>query len=75
MVAWFLHYREQTYNNYAIIFGGGEQSIEEEEEYKREGATIGSKYGWYILIHKIAGGDMLKMNKVTKRMLILALTG
>ena len=68
MVAWFfLHYREQTYKHYAIIFGGGEQSIEEEEEYQAEGATIGSKYGWYILIHKIAGGDMLKMNKVTKR--------
>ena len=58
-----MQYREQTYKNYALLFGGGEQ---EDKEQTTEGATIGSKYGWYILIHKIAGGDILKMNKVTK---------
>ena len=45
-----MQYREKIYREYGIIFG--EEDLETEEG--SIGVTIADKYGWYIMIHKIA---------------------
>ena len=58
-----MRYRNETHREYALIFseGGGENT--EEKSYADNG-DIGTKYGWYCLIHRMAGGDLLKMDEV-----------
>ena len=59
-----MQYREETYREYAILFGGGDKEPEHYKEQPDSGDSIGSKYGWYCLIHRMAGGDILKMDEV-----------
>jgi hypothetical protein len=61
-----LQYRQETYREYAILFGGGDKEPEHYKEQEDAGDSIGSKYGWYCLIHRMAGGDILKMDDVCK---------
>lgn len=55
-----MRYREDTHREYAIIFGEPGKEPEQEDS----GDNIGSKYGWYCIIHRMAGGDILKMDEV-----------
>ena len=66
--SFFLSYREETARQYAIIFGDREQEPKyyKDEPTINEVETIGSKYGWYAIIHRMAGGDILKINEITK---------
>ena len=64
-----MQYREKIYREYGIIFG--EEDLETEEG--SIGVTISDKYGWYIMIHKIAEGDFLKIDKVVKEPITAAL--
>jgi hypothetical protein len=59
-----LRYREDTHREYAIIFGDGEPEPEHYKNQPDSGENIGTKYGWYCLIHRMAGGDLLKMDEV-----------
>lgn len=59
-----MQYREETHREYAILFGGGDKEPQHYKEQEDAGDSIGSKYGWYCLIHRMAGGDILKMDKV-----------
>ncbi len=73
-----MQYREQTYKEYAILFGDEREREQKsdrdiDKNNENEGDTIGSKYGWYCLIHKMAGADILKMEEVTKQSLSAAL--
>ena len=61
-----MQYREDTYREYAILFGGGADEPEHYKEQPDSGDDIGTKYGWYCLIHRMAGGDILKMDAVTE---------
>lgn len=70
-----MQYREKIYREYGIIFGDGETESESESEADNDriGTTIADKYGWYIMIHKVADGDFLKIDKVTKAPITAAL--
>ena len=62
-----MQYREVLYRDYAGLFG---EKDKEPEHYKeqpddRKGDSIEERYGWYCLIHRLAGGDFLKMDKIT----------
>jgi hypothetical protein len=59
-----LQYRDECHREYAILFGGGAEEPEYFKEQQDKGDSIGSKYGWYCLIHMLAGGDILKMDEV-----------
>ena len=64
-----MQYREKIYREYGIIFGEEDSGTEEGSI----GLTIADKYGWYIMIHKIAEGDFLKIDKVVKEPITAAL--
>ena len=64
-----MQYREKIYREYGIIFGEEDSGTEEGSI----GITISDKYGWYIMIHKIAEGDFLKIDKVVKEPITAAL--
>ena len=60
-----MRYREETHRAYALIFEEKKKEPEHYENDKKEGDSIGSKYGWYCLIHRMASGDLLRMEEVT----------
>ena len=60
-----MRYREETHRAYALIFEEAKKEPEHYKNDKEKGDSIGSKYGWYCLIHRMARGDLLRMEEVT----------
>lgn len=61
MQGFFLATRKRLVESYPEVFGTGEGG----DDYSA-GANFGSKWGWYQSIHKLAGGDVFKLEEVTR---------
>jgi len=58
----FLPFRERLTENYNALFtatGSGDTSSSREESF-------GSKWGWYQSVYALAGGDVSKIEGITK---------
>jgi hypothetical protein len=53
-----LQHRKGISYHYATIFS--QKGADEQQK------SVGSKWGWYAIIHELAGGDVLKINAVTE---------
>ena len=62
MYAFFLDFTKRLAEDYPTIFRG-ESNGESENGF-------GSKWGWYIAIDQIAGGDRLKFNDIITKLTI-----
>jgi len=66
--SFFLQHSKGIRYHYATLFK------EEGEETETKTKTIGSKWGWYQIIHSLAQGDITKMEDVEKLYIDVALT-
>ena len=62
MYAFFLRFNERLTENYPTIFGG--------ESNGGTKSDFGEKWGWYIAIDQLAGGDRLKYSDITDNLTI-----
>tara|TARA_B100001248_G_C27107156_1_gene329668 strand:- start:339 stop:560 length:222 start_codon:yes stop_codon:yes gene_type:complete len=51
-----LDYQKRTASRYEVLFTGGSGGSD----------PVGEKWGWYHVLHALAGEDILKMDKVTE---------
>ena len=62
-----MEFRERTIDNFAVIFNG-------ENEQDTNGNEFGEKWGWFGVMYRLTGGDFSKLEFITERPLLEALT-
>ena len=62
-----MEFRERIVNNFAIIFN-------EETEQDGGGNKFAEKWGWFGVMYRLTGGDFSKLEAITERPLLEALT-
>ena len=62
-----MEFRERTIDNFAAIFNG-------ENEQDTSGNEFGEKWGWFGVMYRLTCGDFSKLEFITERPLLEALT-
>ena len=62
-----MEFRERTIDNFAAIFNG-------EDEQDTNGNEFGEKWGWFGVMYRLTCGDFSKLEFITERPLLEALT-
>ena len=71
MSGFFLRFRDGIANSYSELFAGNSQ--DEQASFGAE-QDFRVRYGWYNSLYKLAGGDVTKIEQVSKTNLHYCLT-
>ena len=62
-----MEFRQRTINNFEALFG-------ETDEEDTGGNELVSKWGWFGVLYRLTGGEFSKLELITERSLLEALT-